>query len=458
MKKWLLLALLGSSAVQADMLQALRAYEQKNYAEAQQQFAELLPLGNELAAFNLGVMAYQGEGQAQDLSKALAYFMLAADLKHDQSRDLLQRFTAKATEQQLEGANAAFEQLKQQVVITATDLSTPQRQNTPDPIRRVNPEYPIDAAKKGQFGYVKLRFLVNEDGDVTAVDTLDAFPAKVFERASVRAVKRWKYQPSDKKHLFEVRLDYSLQGNVDANALQKVLEENKLWQYAAAGAPQYQFALGTLLSLMEVQSPNSFWFDPELPLITEPDFSIYRERNNLKAELDDFWGYAVVRVAEDGTIVEQIKADFEPKNQLSSLVGQKLSGKVDNDVYRLSRSSANPVKKLFITPSVTASRAMSGMFWWQQAAKNGDLDAQRVMAAYDPQWEQYLLAQQDGEVMAWAGTRMFLNGQRAQGIALLDKAIAKNYNLAEEMRLQLDRRDIEDVKTWEIKDVTTKGR
>ena len=98
------------------------------------------------------------------------------------------------------------------------------------------------------------------------------------------------------------------------------------------------------------------------------------------------------------------------------------------------------------------------MFWWQQAAKNGDLDAQRVMAAYDPQWEQYLLAQQDGEVMAWAGTRMFLNGQRAQGIALLDKAIAKNYNLAEEMRLQLDRRDIEDVKTREIKDVTTKGR
>ncbi|MBU2070938.1 MAG: TonB family protein [Gammaproteobacteria bacterium] len=458
MKKWLLLALLGSSVAQANMLDALQAYGKKDYAAAAQQFAELLPLGNELAAFNLGVMAYQGEGQPADLAKALAYFMLAADLEHDESRELLQRLTAKATEQQLDTANSAFEQLKQLVIITETDLSARQRQNTPDPIRRVHPEYPIDAAKNGQFGYVKLRFLVNEDGDVTTVDTLDAFPAKVFERASVKAVKRWKYQPSDKKHLFEVQLDYSLQGKVDKHALARVLEKNKLWQYAAAGAPQYQFALGTLLTLMEVQSPNSFWFDPELPLIPEPDFSIYRKRNKLTADLDGFWGYAVVRVAADGTITEQLKVNFESKNQLSSLVGQKLSGEVDNEVYRLSRSSSNPMKKLHITPSVTASRAMSGKFWWQQAAKNGDLDAQRVMAAYDPQWEQYLLAQQDGEVMAWAGTRMFLNGQQAQGIVLLEKAIAKNYSLAEEMRLQLDRRDIDDVKTRDNKDVTTKGR
>ncbi|MBU1555005.1 MAG: hypothetical protein KJ998_09400 [Gammaproteobacteria bacterium] len=45
MKKWLLLALLGSSVAQANMLDALQAYGKKDYAAAAQQFAELLPLG-----------------------------------------------------------------------------------------------------------------------------------------------------------------------------------------------------------------------------------------------------------------------------------------------------------------------------------------------------------------------------------------------------------------------------
>jgi hypothetical protein len=59
------------------------------------------------------------------------------------------------------------------------------------------------------------------------------------------------------------------------------------------------------------------------------------------------------------------------------------------------------------------------------------------MAAYDTRWEQYLLEQQDAEVMAWAGSRLILEGQRQQGLALLDAAIAKSYPLAEELKKQL---------------------
>ena len=81
---------------------------------------------------------------------------------------------------------------------------------------------------------------------------------------------------------------------------------------------------------------------------------------------------------------------------------------------------------------------MSGMFWWEQAAKNGNLDAQRVMAAYDPQWESYLLTQQDAEVMAWAGTRMMLEGQHEQGMQFLEQAIAKHYEPAEMLKKQFN--------------------
>ena len=97
MKKWIWLALFSCGVAHADMLEALQAYETKNFNVAERQFEELLPLGNELAAFNLGVMAYQGEGQQADLTKALGYFMLAAELQHEQAEDILKKLSAKAT-------------------------------------------------------------------------------------------------------------------------------------------------------------------------------------------------------------------------------------------------------------------------------------------------------------------------------------------------------------------------
>lgn len=436
MKHWLWLALFGSTVVQADMLDALKAYESKDYVAAQQQFAELLPLGNELAAFNLGAMAYQGEGQPADLSQALAYFMLAADMQHKQAPALVAKLVQQVTEQQLEKAHVHFEQLKRNVVIVSGDLTAPVNYDSPQPIKRIAPKYPVDAAKSGQFGYVTLRFLVNEQGEVTAIDTLDAYPAKVFDRSAIQAVKRWRYQPSDKSHLLNVKLEFSLSGAFNEKAMQKVVEDNNLWRYAVAGAPRYQYALGTLMSLMEVQSSNLFWFNPELPLTAEPDYSIYKTYPQLKADFEGFVGNAVVRVSADGTITEQIKADFSPQSEINNLVGLKLSGNVGAKVYKLARVSLTDSKKVSVSPSIEASPSMSGMFWWEQAAKNGDVDAQRVLAAYKPQWETYMLSKQDAEVMAWVGTRMMLDGQHELGVQYLEQAIAKNYEVADELRKQ----------------------
>ena len=437
MKKWICLLLLSCTSVQADMLDALKAYEQKDYTAAAQQFAELLPLGNEMAAFNLGAMAYQGEGQEQDLPAALAYFMFAADLKHAQAAALVTKIKAVSSPQQLTQAEARFNKLQQAVLVKEVSLEAAVAREKPTPIRRVEPKYPVAAARQGVFGYVKLRFLVDEAGKVAAIDTLDAYPEKVFNKSAIKAVRRWQYQATGSKHLMDVRLDYSLDdGDTRVSVLEKIAHDNKLWQYAVAGVPQHQFVLGTLLSLMEVQSHNGFWYDPDLPLSPIPDFTIYKNRPHLTADLEGFWGYAVVRVNKDGTITEQLRTEFEPQNQLTSLIGLKLEGQVEAEVYRLYRQSSSRRKNLSIVPSIPTSRSMSGHFWWEQAAKNGNLDAQRVMAAYDRQWEQYLLNQQDAEVMAWAGTRLMLEGQREQGIALLEQAIAKNYAPAKEMKQQ----------------------
>lgn len=436
MKKWIWLALLGCTSVQADMLDALKAYEEKNYTAAQQQFAELLPLGNELAAFNLGAMAYQAEGQEKDLTKALAYFMLAAELQHEQSKALINQLLTKATEQQLDDATVLFNQLTQQVIVSPTDLA--QRADKPNikPIKRVEPKYPIEAARKLLFGYVALRFLIDETGKVTAVDAMDAFPENTFEKESVKAVKKWRYEATGRKHVQRVRLDFSISGDIKITEVDKLVDELNLWDYAVAGSPEHQLALGTLLSLAQVQGGNFLEFDPALPLLSEPDYSIFQKAAQLKPEFDSFWGHAKVMVAENGVITQQISAEFAPENELETLVGQRFSGNVIAGKYIIFRQNRNYMRDYAITPVLEVSNAMSGMFWWEQAAKNGNVEAQRIMAAYDKQWEDYLLSKDDAEVMAWAGTRMILDGQREQGMALLEQAIAKNYQPAAEMKKQ----------------------
>ncbi|WNO59592.1 TonB family protein [Rheinheimera sp. MMS21-TC3] len=437
MKKWIFMLAFGSSVAQADMLDALNAYEQKDFAEAQQQFQQLIPLGNELAAFNLGAMAYQGDGQEQNIVQALGYFMLAAELKHEQAKSLLLSVSKAASEQQLEQANDFFIELKQSVKILDTNLHNTRADSTPQPIKRVPPDYPKTAAMAGQFGYVKARFLVDEQGKVTAVDTVDAYPKSVFERASIKAIKRWRYEPSNQKQLLNVRLDFSLSGGVDVSAVEAVVNKHNLWNYAVSGSPNHQFALGTLLSLVDIQSGNLYRYDSELPMTATTDFSVFKNQAEVKADFSGFLGRALVRVAADGTITEQISADVEPKSKVESLVGLKLKGKITTDVYNVSTYTLfDGHRKVRVMPSLQVSPAMSGMFWWEQAAKNGSLEAQRVMAAYDKQWEAYLLNEQDAEVMAWAGSKLLIDGQREQGMQLLEQALAKNYKLAAEMKKQ----------------------
>ena len=63
------------------------------------------------------------------------------------------------------------------------------------PLVRVPPEYPLNARKKEIEGFVLLRFTVTESGAVVDPEVLRADPPGVFDRAALRAVVRFKYQP-----------------------------------------------------------------------------------------------------------------------------------------------------------------------------------------------------------------------------------------------------------------------
>ena len=63
------------------------------------------------------------------------------------------------------------------------------------PLVRFPPDYPSRALANGTEGYVTLRFTVTETGSVADPEILRSQPPGVFDRAAMKAVLRFKYQP-----------------------------------------------------------------------------------------------------------------------------------------------------------------------------------------------------------------------------------------------------------------------
>lgn len=63
------------------------------------------------------------------------------------------------------------------------------------PLVRIEPDYPIRARQRGVEGWVVVRFTITKAGTVTDAVIEKAKPPGVFDKASLAAVSRWKYNP-----------------------------------------------------------------------------------------------------------------------------------------------------------------------------------------------------------------------------------------------------------------------
>lgn len=87
----------------------------------------------------------------------------------------------------------------------------------PVPVVRVNPQYPPRAAERGIEGWVELVFGISPTGTVQDAEVTNSHPGNVFDRAALRAVGRWKYNPKIEdgkpveRHGITVRLEFSLE-------------------------------------------------------------------------------------------------------------------------------------------------------------------------------------------------------------------------------------------------------
>lgn len=72
----------------------------------------------------------------------------------------------------------------------AEDLDQP-----PLALAKVPPLYPFRAKRMDIEGYVKVRFLVDEEGQVSRITVLESEPQGVFDAAVLHALPSWKFQP-----------------------------------------------------------------------------------------------------------------------------------------------------------------------------------------------------------------------------------------------------------------------
>ncbi len=63
------------------------------------------------------------------------------------------------------------------------------------PLARISPVYPPSAERRGIEGWVRVAFTIAEDGSVVEPRVVDAEPKSVFDRAALRAISKWRYQP-----------------------------------------------------------------------------------------------------------------------------------------------------------------------------------------------------------------------------------------------------------------------
>ncbi len=64
----------------------------------------------------------------------------------------------------------------------------------PQPIVRIPPQFPRQAAQRGQEGWVIVEFTIATDGSVKNPTVVES-SSRIFEREALRAVARWKYRP-----------------------------------------------------------------------------------------------------------------------------------------------------------------------------------------------------------------------------------------------------------------------
>ncbi|MCP4992034.1 MAG: energy transducer TonB [Colwellia sp.] len=89
----------------------------------------------------------------------------------------------------------------------------------PEPILRVEPKYPMSAARDGREGWAVFSFVINEEGRVEDVLVKETSGSKDITKAAQRAIGKWRYKPAMvngkpiQQCVNTVQMDFKMGGN-----------------------------------------------------------------------------------------------------------------------------------------------------------------------------------------------------------------------------------------------------
>ena len=96
------------------------------------------------------------------------------------------------------------------------------------PVIRIEPKYPVEAARDNQGGSVILQFDITKNGSTDNIQVIESFPQQVFDKNAITALKQWTYKPriqggqaqrqSGLKVQLDFRLDKSYEGKSAINS------------------------------------------------------------------------------------------------------------------------------------------------------------------------------------------------------------------------------------------------
>jgi protein TonB len=76
-------------------------------------------------------------------------------------------------------------------------------------VTRVEPEFPREALQAGtQKGHVKARMTLDRSGEVIRVEILEANPRRLFDRAVVKSLSQWRYDPGENGRNVEIDIEF----------------------------------------------------------------------------------------------------------------------------------------------------------------------------------------------------------------------------------------------------------
>ncbi|GAB5380026.1 MAG: hypothetical protein Alis3KO_15700 [Aliiglaciecola sp.] len=87
------------------------------------------------------------------------------------------------------------------------------------PLERKAARYPEESARRGQEGWVQVSYVIDNNGQVIDPVIIDSSGVKDFEKATLRAIKKWQYSPAmrDGKPIqqcqMKVQMDFVLGGS-----------------------------------------------------------------------------------------------------------------------------------------------------------------------------------------------------------------------------------------------------